>query len=126
MLTLAFRWTVTTLISQDTRSANLSSNRIYDPSKSSSWATNGKNFNVSYGATAGENFVAGPVGTETVNIGGATVTMAIGAASSYVGSGMVDSTYDGLVGLAPTGNRSCTSTFLSLMELPLLSPLYCY
>ena len=78
---------------------SLTKNTLYDPSKSSSWKEiKNELFNITY--DVGELGASGIVGTETVDIGGATVTgMAIGVATNMFGEGIIDPTYDGTLGL---------------------------
>lgn len=72
---------------------------IYDPTKSSTFQQlNGASFSISYGDGSG---AAGNVGTDTVNIGGATVTsQAIELATAVSTSFVQDTASNGLVGLA--------------------------
>ena len=106
----ACRWVVSTLLPQDFIKTNLSQNRIYDPSKSSSWKQiQDQQFNITY--DTGELGASGPIGTETVNIGGATVTdMVVGAATTLFGPGIIDKTYDGTMGLGWKVQNTAEST----------------
>ncbi len=72
---------------------------IFDPAKSDSFQLlKGQTWNISYGDGS---FAAGVVGTETVNIGGATVTsQAVELATKVAKSFTQDTDNDGLVGLA--------------------------
>jgi len=71
----------------------------FDPTKSSTFALmQGASFSISYGDGSG---AAGNVGTDTVNIGGATVTsQAIELATAVSASFVQDTSSNGLVGLA--------------------------
>ena len=128
-----FRWVVSTLLPNDFISNNLSQNRIYDPSKSTSWkAIQGAQFNISY--DVGELGASGPIGTETVNIGGATVTeMIVGAATTLFGAGIIDKTYDGTLGLGwqtqnteetTDGQREPGPTFMEAIQSQLDKPVF--
>jgi len=72
---------------------------LYDPSKSTSLKMiSGASYSISYGDGSGS---AGNVGTDTVNIGGATVTdQAIEMATAVSTSFVEDANSNGLVGLA--------------------------
>ena len=65
-------------------------------------------FNISY--DTGELGANGVVGNEQVNIGGTTVTMPIGAANQLYGGGIIDSTYDGTIGLGWQSQNSISPT----------------
>jgi hypothetical protein len=71
----------------------------FDPSKSTTFKLmQGASFSISYGDGSG---AAGNVGTDTVNIGGATVTsQAIELATAVSSSFVQDTQSNGLVGLA--------------------------
>jgi len=73
--------------------------QVFDPTKSSSFKMiNGASFSISYGDGSG---AAGNVGTDTVVIGGATVTkQAIELATAVSGSFVTDTANNGLLGLA--------------------------
>ncbi|KAF7866683.1 hypothetical protein EAF04_005525 [Stromatinia cepivora] len=79
--------------------ASQSGHQNYDPSKSKSFkAMQGATWSISYGDGSG---AAGNVGTDTVNIGGATVTgQAIEMATAVSRSFVADTQSNGLVGLA--------------------------
>jgi hypothetical protein len=72
---------------------------VYNPAKSTTFkAMTGATFSISYGDGSG---AAGNVGTDTVNIGGATVTsQAIELATAVSASFVADTQSNGLVGLA--------------------------
>jgi hypothetical protein len=81
-------------------SAAQQGHNVYDPSKSTTFenALAQSTFNVSYGDGSG---ASGPVGVDTVDIGGSTVTQqAIGLPDVVSQSFIVDGQSDGLVGLA--------------------------
>jgi Eukaryotic aspartyl protease len=73
--------------------------KVFDPTKSKTFALmKGASFSISYGDGSG---AAGNVGTDTVNIGGATVTkQAIELATAVSQSFVDDTANQGLVGLA--------------------------
>ncbi|PSS00683.1 eukaryotic aspartyl protease [Coniella lustricola] len=85
----------------DTQLAAASStgHTLYDPTKSTTLKMiNGATWNIGYGDGSG---AAGNVGTDTVNIGGATVTaQAIEMATAVSQSFVADTNNNGLVGLA--------------------------
>ncbi|ORY70443.1 aspergillopepsin-F [Pseudomassariella vexata] len=72
---------------------------VYDPNKSQSFALiQGATFSISYGDGSG---AAGNVGTDTVNLGGATVTkQAVELATAVSQSFVEDTNNNGLLGLA--------------------------
>jgi hypothetical protein len=88
-------WVFNTQLSQQTQSGHM----IYDPAKSPTFkALQGATFSISYGDGSGAR---GNVGTDTVNIGGATVTnQAIEMATAVSASFVKDKNNNGLVGLA--------------------------
>ena len=90
---------MSSLLPQKILQTNLSSNRIYDPKKSPTYKKlNGYMFNVSY--DMGELGASGIVGTETVDVGGANATeFPIGIATDVFGESIVDTTFDGTMGL---------------------------
>jgi hypothetical protein len=101
---------------------------IYDPSKSSTFQVlQGSTFNVSYGDGS---FARGPVGVETINIGGATVTaQAIGLPTDVSQSFAQDTASNGLVGLAfssintikPQQQRTFFSNVLASLDEPVMT-----
>ena len=101
---------MSSLLPQDILKTNLSTNRIYDPKKSSTFKqTTGSMFNVTY--DVGELGASGIVGTETVDIGGANVTeFPIGVATDIFGESIVDSTFDGTMGLGWQSGSSSMPT----------------
>ena len=72
---------------------------IYDPTQSSTFQLlEGSTFNITYGDSS---FASGPVGVDTVDIGGSTVDQqAIGIPDVVADSFVTDSASNGLVGLA--------------------------
>lgn len=71
---------------------------IYDPTKSSTFNQLQGTFNITYGDGS---FSSGPVGLDTVDIGGATVAQqAIGLPNLVASSFVADTSSNGLVGLA--------------------------
>lgn len=101
---------------------------LFDSSKSSTFATlSGATFLVSYGDGSE---VAGNVGTDTVNIGGATVTnQAIEMATAVSASFISDSVSDGLLGLAfsvlnqvqPTQQKTFFDNVMADLDEPLFA-----
>ena len=89
------RWVFNTGLS----TADSAGHTDFNPQKSSTFkALNGQTFQVSYGDSSG---AAGTVGTDTVNIGGATVTsQAVELATAVSQSFIQDTASNGLVGLA--------------------------
>jgi hypothetical protein len=88
-------WVFSTELSQ----ATIGGHTAFNPKNSSSFkAMNGATFLITYGDGSG---AAGNVGTETVDIGGATVTeQAVELATAVSQSFVQDTNTDGLVGLA--------------------------
>ena len=91
---LCNRWVFNTQLPSSSQAGHT----IYDPSKSSTASSlAGATFNISYGDGS---FAVGPVGTDTVDIGGATVTsQAIGLPTLVSSSFIADTASNGLVGL---------------------------
>lgn len=89
------RWVFNTQLSAQDQTGHT----IYDPTKSTTFkAINGATFDISYGDGSG---AAGSVGTDTVDIGGATVTsQAVELATEVSQSFVADTASNGLVGLA--------------------------
>ena len=104
---------------------NLSSNRIYDPKKSSTFKEkDGVSFNITY--DVGELGASGPVGTETLEIGGVSaVDFPIGVATQAFGQSIVDPTFDGTMGLGFPLGSTCTPLLLHIRvahgSIPLMS-----
>lgn len=88
-------WVFSTSLSAAERAGHT----IFDPTKSSTFsAVANAKFSISYGDGSG---AAGTVGTDVVNIGGATVTsQAVEVATAVSQSFVADTATDGLVGLA--------------------------
>lgn len=88
-------WVFSTALS----TSEIGEHSAYDPSKSSTYKKlDGHTFSLSYGDGSG---AAGTVGTDTVDIGGATVTsQAIELATAVSSAFVKDADSDGLVGLA--------------------------
>ncbi|GAB7355937.1 hypothetical protein MBLNU459_g6575t1 [Dothideomycetes sp. NU459] len=109
-------------------SSDIGSHTVYDPSKSSTYqALDGSTFSISYGDGSG---ASGTVGTDTVNIGGATVTsQAIELATSVSAQFVSDTGSDGLVGLAfpslnsvqPTAQNTFFANIMSSLEQPVFT-----
>lgn len=76
-----------------------SGHSVYNPSDSSTWSLlSGYTWDISYADGSG---AAGVVGTDTVDVGGVTVTsQAVEAATSVSSSFLEDTDSDGLLGLA--------------------------
>ena len=101
---------------------------IYDPAKSSTFKLlQGSTFNVSYGDGS---FAFGPVGVDTVNIGGVTVTsQAIGLPTEVSRSFVGDTSSNGLVGLAfssintiqPIQQRTFFANVLDSLDEPVMT-----
>ena len=89
------RWVFSTSLSQ----ASIGSHSTFDPTQSKTFNNlQGATFSISYGDGSA---AAGTVGTDTVNIGGATVTgQAVELATAVSQSFVADANTDGLVGLA--------------------------
>lgn len=100
----------------------------FDATKSTTFkAITGAKFSISYGDGSG---AAGTVGTDTVNIGGATVTsQAVELATAVSSSFVSDTQSNGLVGLAysklntvqPTQQKTFLDNAISTMPLPLFT-----
>jgi hypothetical protein len=88
-------WVFNTQLSSQSQSGHT----IFDPTKSSTFQSlDGATFNITYGDGS---FAEGPVGLDTVDIGGATVTQqAIGLPTLVADSFVSDMSSNGLVGLA--------------------------
>lgn len=93
-LTRVYSW----VFSTDMPSSQASGHTAFNPSKSSSWsALSGYTWQISYGDSS---TASGTVGTDIVNIGGATVTkQAVELATQVSSSFTQDTANDGLVGL---------------------------
>lgn len=113
-------WVVSTLLPESILKTNLSTNRIYDPKKSSTWKQlSDTKFNVTY--DNGELGATGVVGTETVNIGSANATdFPIGAATNIFGPTIVDPTFDGTFGLGWPLQNSGAPTLAIILSFCLL------
>ena len=112
---------------------HLTDNNLYDPSKSKTWSqATDKIFNITY--DVGELGASGLVGTETVELGGATITtMLVGAATNMFGRGIIDTVYDGTMGLGwQSGNSIQTiegqsapgPTFMQAIQSQLEQPVF--
>ena len=108
-------------------------NNLYDPSKSKTWTqVTDKIFNITY--DVGELGASGLIGTETVELGGATIaTMLVGAATDLFGQGIIDTVYDGTMGLGwQSGNSIQTldgqltpgPTFMQAIQSQLEQPVF--
>lgn len=99
----------------------------YDPAKSPTFKNmTGSTFNITYGD---DSYAYGEVGTETVNVGGVTVSgQAIGVPSKVSTSLLEDSHSNGLVGLGftslntvqPKPQKSFFETVASVLDEPVL------
>ncbi|KAI9729521.1 MAG: Type I transmembrane sorting receptor [Claussenomyces sp. TS43310] len=115
------------VLGPDLTSEQIDGQAIYDPSNSStSQSLANEQFSIAYGE--GGNGVSGPVYTDTVDIGGATVDqMPIGSANTYDGlpPGGVKS---GFVGLAFQGGNTVRPdkqpTFMEALQPSLDSPVF--
>ncbi|KAI1383825.1 acid protease [Hypoxylon trugodes] len=100
---------------------------VYDPTQSKTFALmQGASFQISYGDGSG---AAGNVGTDTVNIGGATVTnQAVELATAVSQSFVQDTNNNGLVGLAfsdlNTVQPAPQKTFFDNVKSSLAEPLF--
>ncbi|KAI0880570.1 acid protease [Annulohypoxylon maeteangense] len=101
--------------------------QVYDPTQSKTFALmQGASFQISYGDGSG---AAGNVGTDTVNIGGATVTnQAIEMATAVSSSFVKDTANNGLLGLAfsqlNTVQPAQQKTFFDNVKSSLAEPLF--
>lgn len=88
-------WVFNTQLATDIQSGH----QVFDPAKSKTFQVlNGASYSISYGDGSGS---AGNVGTDTVNIGGATVTsQAVELATAVSQSFVQDTQSNGLIGLA--------------------------
>lgn len=101
---------------------------IFDPTKSKTFQTlKGASFSITYGDGSG---AAGTVGTDTVDIGGATVqNQAVELASQVTGSFIQDTNSNGLVGLAfsklntvqPQQQKTFFDNIASQLEEPVMT-----
>ncbi|KAL3417798.1 eukaryotic aspartyl protease [Phlyctema vagabunda] len=108
--------------------ASQAGHQNYDPTKSSTFKMlTGNSFSISYGDGSG---AAGNVGTDTVNIGGATVTeQAIELATAVSASFVEDTNSNGLVGLAfsklntikPTQQKTFFDNALPTLNMPVFT-----
>ncbi|KAK6007624.1 hypothetical protein QM012_004438 [Aureobasidium pullulans] len=109
-------------------SAEIGQHSAFNPSKSSTYKElDGYSFSLSYGDGSG---AAGVVGTDTVDIGGATVTrQAIELATSVSSAFVSDADSDGLVGLAfstlnsvsPTPQKTFFDNIMSELAQPVFT-----
>lgn len=107
-------WVISTGLDSETLKNNYSDNHVYDPSKSKTWSKiDTQLFNISY--DVGEISASGDVGTESVNVGGATVTMRIGAATAVVGN-VIDPGTDGIMGMGWAPNSSKSAPFTDALS----------
>jgi len=108
--------------------ASQTGHTVFDPSKSKTFKPlQGASFTISYGDGSG---AAGNVGTDTVNIGGATVTgQAIEMATAVSSSFVQDTQSNGLVGLAfsklntvkPTQQKTFFDNAISTLAQPVFT-----
>lgn len=118
------RWVVNTLLPKD----SIEGQTAFDPSKSTTYKKmTGSTFNITYGD---DSYAYGPVGTDTINVGGVTVTgQAIGVPTAVASSILEDTHSNGLVGLGfsslntvkPTQQKSFFETIADVLDEPVLS-----
>ncbi|KAI9733822.1 MAG: hypothetical protein M1818_007089 [Claussenomyces sp. TS43310] len=116
------------VFSTELNTAEQSGHTVYDPKRSTKFALiPGANFSISYGDGSD---ATGIVGTDTVNIGGATVTgQAVELATSVSDSFISNAQSNGLVGLAfsklntvrPTRQKTFFDNALSTLTEPLFT-----
>ncbi|KAL3431237.1 aspartic peptidase domain-containing protein [Aspergillus tetrazonus] len=117
-------WVVNTLLPKD----SIEGQTAFDPSKSTTYKKmTGSTFNITYGD---DSYAYGPVGTDTINVGGVTVTsQAIGLPTAVASSILEDTHSNGLVGLGfsslntvkPTQQKSFFETIADVLDEPVLS-----
>ncbi|KAL4807679.1 aspartic peptidase domain-containing protein [Aspergillus unguis] len=116
-------WVVNTRLPEDL----IEGHTAYDPSQSDTFKNmTGSTFNITYGD---DSYAYGGVGTETVNVGGVTVTgQSIGLPTKVSTSILEDSHSNGLVGLGftslntvePKKQKSFFETVASVLDEPVL------
>ncbi|OCK87226.1 acid protease [Cenococcum geophilum 1.58] len=117
-------WVFSSSLSQ----ATIGSHSAFDPTQSKTFEDlQGATFSVSYGDGSG---AAGTVGTDTVDIGGATVTsQAVELATAVSQSFVADASTDGLVGLAfstlntvkPTQQKTFFDNIMDTLDEPVFT-----
>lgn len=117
------RWVVNTRLPN----ASTEGHTAYDPSKSSSFKEmKGSRFNITYGD---DSYAFGGVGTDTINVGGVTVTgQSIGLPTEVAPSILSDTHSNGLVGLGfssintvkPKKQKSFFETVAEVLDEPVL------
>jgi hypothetical protein len=118
------RWVFSTALSQQT----IGQHTAFNPQNSKTFQTlQGASWSISYGDGSG---AAGTVGTDTVNIGGATATkQAVELATAVSQSFVQDTANDGLVGLAmsslntvkPQQQTTFFDTIMPQLAMPVFS-----
>ncbi|KAL4958030.1 aspartic peptidase domain-containing protein [Aspergillus filifer] len=116
-------WVVNTRLPEE----SIEGHTAYDPSKSDTFKNmEGSTFNITYGD---DSYAYGGVGTDTVNVGGVTVTgQAIGLPTKVSSSILSDTHSNGLVGLGftsintvkPKQQKSFFETIASSLDEPVL------
>ncbi|KAL4923967.1 pepsin-like aspartic protease [Aspergillus undulatus] len=116
-------WVVNTRLPEE----SIEGHTAYDPSKSDTFKDmKGSTFNITYGD---DSYAYGGVGTETINVGGVTVTgQAVGLPSKVSSSILEDTHSNGLVGLGftslntvkPTQQKSFFETIAASLDEPVL------
>ncbi|KAL4878891.1 aspartic peptidase domain-containing protein [Aspergillus karnatakaensis] len=107
--------------------ASLDRRTVYDPSKSTTFKElDGAHFNITYGD---DSYAKGPVGTETINVGGVSVSeQAIGVPTAVSSSFFEDTYTNGLVGLGfstlntvqPQRQKSFFESIVKVLDEPVL------
>ncbi|KAL4909298.1 hypothetical protein BDW74DRAFT_146339 [Aspergillus multicolor] len=117
-------WVVNTQLPKD----SIEGQTAYNPTKSTTYKNmTGSTFNITYGD---DSYAYGGVGTDTINVGGVTVTgQAIGLPTAVASSILDDTHSNGLVGLGftslntvkPTQQKSFFETIADVLDEPVLS-----
>ncbi|KAL4787893.1 aspartic peptidase domain-containing protein [Aspergillus varians] len=117
-------WVVNTRLDED----SIEGQTAYDPSKSSTFEnTEGSTFNITYGD---DSYAYGGVGTDTISVGGVTVTgQAIGIPTKVASSILKDTHSNGLVGLGfsalntiqPEQQKTFFETITEVLDKPVMA-----